>query len=286
MKGQVKNLMPIHNLRPTWRAKPLVVSVLAAILLTASLGVFGGLPQATRAVDRGTAEAAITLAAAHPAFMNVLGGRPGWTAAAYDSGNNAGIWRVQFWAVDGEDLGWADVSILKGRVYAMESNVGATEAQKVAVADRLIAFLAKDPTVRDLIGNPADYESWLDYNGWVNTWYVYINKGGGDSLYIGIANDADDLMNLTNLRIVQIYFPEVQSYPDWEGNQKAKAVSMAFATAEIAALLRSYEGWTADTVRVGNNAWQVTFKTGEKALATATVDLDAGQVLEFTITVL
>lgn len=261
---------------------------LVALILVGSLVT--SIQQSAQAVDRatvrGSADAAIALAAAHPAFVNILGAREGWTAGAFDSGNSHGIWRVQFWAADGEDIGYADVSVTKGRVFSWESTVGVTDAQKDAVRETLVTFVAKDPTVRELVGNPTNYDMWLDYNGWINTWFVYIGAGGAESLYVGVYNNSPDPMDMRKLTMGPIYFPEIPKYKEWEDAQKAQAVSLAFAKPEVAAALRGHDGWQTETERTGDSVWRVTFKSTERVVAVATVDLSTGQVVELTITTL
>ena len=258
--------------------KHFISGLLVSLLLIGSF--VASVQQSTLAISRGSADQVIALAAASPMFKNVLAARPGWTAAAYDSGNSYGIWRVQFWDTEGEDIGWADVSLTKGRLYAWESNVGATDEQKTAVRDTLLDFLAQQADVRELVGDPHDYDTWLDYNGWINTWFVFIGKGGLDSIYVGILNNSDDPLNLAHLTLGSIYFPEVKSYTDWEAGQKSQAVALAFANADIAAALRDHDGWVTDTARAGDTAWTVTFKVSDQVLASATVDIAARTVTD------
>jgi hypothetical protein len=265
-----------------------IKGALVALILVGSL--VASIQQSVRAVERatvrGSADAAIALAAAHPAFVNVLGGRAGWTAGAFDSGNSSGIWRVQFWAADGEEIGYADVSVTKGRVFSWESTIGVTDEQKAEVRDKLMNFIAKDPTVRELVGNPTNYEIWLDYNGWIDMWFVYIGKGGVESLYVGVNNNSPDPLDMRKLTMGPIYFPEIPKYKEWEDAQKAQAVSLAFAKPEVAAALRGHDGWQTETERTGDTTWRVTFKSTERVVAVATVDLGTGQVVELTITTL
>lgn len=261
--------------------KHLISATLVIALLVGSF--VASVQQSTLAISRGSSDQVIALAASSPIFKNVLDARPGWTAAAYDSGNSYGIWRVQFWDTDGEDIGWADVSLTKGRLYAWESNVGATEEQKNVVRDSLLDFLAAQADIRELVGNPRDYDTWLDYNGWINTWFVYIGKGGLDSLYVGIFNNSDDLLNMDHLTLGGIYFPEVESYTDWEAGQKSQAVALAFSNADIAAAVRDHDGWVTDTDRAGDTAWTVTFKVNDQVLASATVDIVAKTVSDINI---
>jgi hypothetical protein len=262
--------------------KYLVSGVLVAAIVIGSL--VASVQQATLATGRGSADQAITLAAESPMFQNVLAAREGWTAAAFDSGNSYGIWRVQFWDADGEDLGYADVRLTNRRIYSWESNVGATESQKQDVREALLNFLAGEPDVQEMVGDVREYDIWIDYNGWINTWFVFINKGGLDSLYVGIQNNSDDPLDMDALTLYGIYFPEMPTYTEWEGAQKSQAVALAFANAEIAAAVREHDGWVTETTRAGDATWIVTFKVGDAVLATATVDLVAREVSDIQIT--
>ncbi|MBI5961137.1 MAG: hypothetical protein HY866_20540, partial [Chloroflexi bacterium] len=90
-----------------------------AVLVVLSLGLTSAL-SLSHAQPGYTPQEAIDLAAAHAAFVDGLAARPGWTAAAYDSKNSYGIWHVQFWDTDGEDLGWADLSLERSKVYSWD----------------------------------------------------------------------------------------------------------------------------------------------------------------------
>ncbi|HEX2619782.1 MAG TPA: hypothetical protein VHL11_06535 [Phototrophicaceae bacterium] len=262
------------------QTKNLTITLMATVLLIMILLV--SVIPLTQAQQQSTGDpaedAAIVLAAGHTAFASGLSAHPGWTAAAYNTKNTYGIWRVQFWDVNGEDLGWADVNPVKARVYSWESHVGVTDAQKIAAEPALRSVVATAPEVLELMENPSQYEMYVDYNSWAKAWGVYI-ANGADSLYVLVQFDDDTA--LTNPKVLGIYF-ELMSYDEWFSSNKDLATATAFDQPEIAAAVRDVAGWQSEVERSGD-LWTVYFKAEDQVLAQATVNLDSGKVVDFKV---
>lgn len=226
-----------------------------------------------------TSQDAIDLAAAHPAFAKGLEARPGWTGAAYNSRNAYGIWHVQFWDADGEELGWADLSLEHGKVYSWEADYGPTEAQAAEAEAVIRAFLSSNAEIAELVGSLDDVPIYVDYESWRQHWAAYIDLGP-DALEVTLRSTTGPPFSLENLQLDQIYFMDMLSYEEWYSTQEARAISLAFQEPEISAALRNYNGWTASSTLDEEGVWHLTFSSGEETLATAEVRVESGQVLQ------
>lgn len=266
----------------------LLVGCFVAMLLLA-----GGPPTQQgpiRAQDGYTSQDAINLAMTHPAFAG-LASQEGWSAAAYDTQNTYGIWRVQFWDANGEDLGWADVSIERGKVYSWESYVGITEAQYEPAEVAIRAALLNDADVMELLNQHLataidvafeDIDVYVDYQVWGQHWSAYLDMWP-HSLYITLVSQTDNPTSLEQLEVEQIYFDGVMAYQEWYDAEKAQATTIAFGQPEIAAALRDFNGWTAAGELGEDGVWYLHFMSGEQQLASASVVVETSQVLEFSV---
>jgi hypothetical protein len=221
---------------------------------------------------------AIALAAAYPAFAKWLSERSGWTADAYYTGNGYGIWRVQFYDAAGEDLGWADVNVEKGRVYSWETHYGALETQRQAAEEVVTDFVVNSPEVLELIEDPGQYPMYVDYDGWSKAWGVYIERGM-DSLYVVVQFEGLTPTSLSNPHLVSVYFPNVLPYEDWYSASQERVIALAFEQPAIAGPLRNYDGWDATAELLDEGAtWEVIFSLGDQELARAVVDTSTESV--------
>lgn len=260
--------------------KLLWTGILAALVMV-SLALSFALPVG-HAQEGYTAQDAIDLAAAHPAFAGGLAARPGWTAAAYDSQNKYGIWHVEFWDASGKALGWADLSLARGKVYSWESRMELMDEQVPPAETAIRAFLSSNTNVLALVGSLGDTNVYVDYDIWNEWWTAYIDLGP-DSLYITIRSTSGVPSSLEDLQLDRINFPNLPSYDEWYKAHEAQAIIIAFQQPEITAALRSITGWKASGALGEDGLWRITFVLDTKTLATATVTLDPQQVLEFEI---
>ncbi|MBC8170929.1 MAG: hypothetical protein H7X77_04640 [Anaerolineae bacterium] len=248
------------------------------VMILIGLLTLTGIVAAQESTGNPTADAAIVLASEHEAFAAGLEAHPGWTADAYDTQNSYGIWRVQFWNAEGEELGWADVNPAKSRVYSWESYVGVTDAQRAEAEPFLREFLSTAPEILELMENPTQYDMYVDFDSSSGYWGTYI-ANGEDSLYVVV--DFEDDTAFTSPRVVRFYF-EVMDYGEWFAANEELAAAKAFEQPEIADALRGIEDWQATAERAGN-MWTVSFKSGEQVLAQATVDLDQNLIVDYTV---
>lgn len=229
-----------------------------------------------------TEQDAIDLAATSELFVAGLEQNPDWSAAAYDTHNAYGIWRVQFWYANGEELGWADVSPERGKVYSWEVYFGATDAQQNAAEPVLRDFIATEPRFVDLLEDPSQYDMYIDYDGYNRYWGVYIDVGA-DSLWTAIqfAGKAPDALD--DPQVLGLYFSGVLSYAEWQESNEATAIATAFQNADVADALASVDKWTTSVELNDDGMWTVYFLDGETVLVTVEVDIAADQVIDFTI---
>lgn len=205
-----------------------------------------------------------------------------WSAAAYDTGNTYGIWRVQFWDGEGEEIAWANIAPERGRLYNYEAVFSSTDAQLQAAEPIVRAYIQSHPDVIALIGDPQAYSdsTYLEYNGWLKAWGVWIDRGD-DTLYLivqfkGIVPDA-----LTDPELIEIGFPNVMSYDEWLIGMHDKATTIAFTDPQIAAVLRPITGWVSEVVYQDEGLWAVTFTDDDTELLTAVVNLETSQMVEW-----
>ena len=240
------------------------------------------LPRGSHAQQSFTAEDAISFVAGSPQFASGLEYSPGWTAVAYNTGNAYGVWRVEFDNASGDDLGWADVSLERGRIYSFDAYFYPTDALRFEAEPILRDFVYAQPDVLELVPNPAEYDYWFDYDGWNNWWYFYIAVGGQNSVTALVRFEGgENELSLNNPRFLQIMFTDLPDYENWHNAGEASATALAFGQAEISARLRDNSGWTSEADPAEGSSgsqWVVGFYMGDTLLAQAGVDIAAGVV--------
>jgi hypothetical protein len=256
------------------------------ILAAIAVGVIAAQPGIT-AQEAFTASDAIAVAAAHEIFADVLANRPGWTAAAFNTRNPYGIWRVQFWDAAGEDIGWADVSPARGEIYNWEGHYDATEMEISLAIDQIRGFLLDQDPIVDLLGEEALAEAnfYAEYDAWGRFWGAYIDLGGVNGVYV-LVRFQGGLRDFEDPQLLGLYFNELPTYDEWYAASESQAVSVAYGETAIADAVRAVEGWTASAQLADPESgavWAVTFYDGGTPLALATVDIVTGQIVDFAV---
>jgi hypothetical protein len=208
---------------------------------------------------------------------------PDWTAAAYDSGNAYGIWRVQFWNAAGEEIGWANINPTKQRIYDYDAPFESTEEQRVAADPIVREYIYNHPDIIELLGDPEAFadDMWVGYNGWVEAWGVWLNRGD-DSLYFIVQFEGKEPDALSSPTLIEIGFPNVMSYDEWQTNMGTEATTVAFAEPDIASVLRDVTGWQSHAERQPDGLWQVTFTQDDTELVKALVNLESRELIEWS----
>lgn len=248
---------------------------IAAVMLI-GFGIIAGVGAQT-----GTEADAISLATKHPAFALMLDSHPGWKASAYDTQTSYNIWRVQFWSESGEELGFADVSLEKEKVYSWQTSAGITDEQREKAAKAIATFIRQDAELSQLIGKvDLDY-LWVDYEGSFNVWVAHVERGA-ESVNLILQFDSADPMAFQNGRVYRIEFPNVLSYSAWIDAKKAEATALAFSKSEVAAALRDKQ-WQSEVERTDDSAiWVVKFMVAGEVAIQATVNVSTGDVIQIS----
>lgn len=230
-----------------------------------------------------TEQDVIELVAAQPPFSYGLETVPGWTAAAYDTQNAYGIWHVQFWDSDGEDVGWANIQPDRNRLYEYEEHFDSTEAQANTADPIVREFVQTHPDIIDLLGDPTAYndKTWIGYNGWAKAWGVWIERGD-NSLYVMVQFDGLTPDSLDNPSILRIEFPRVMTYDEWQAGISSEVTALAFAQPDVAAALRGITGWQSQVEHQDDGLWRVTFMQDETEVVSAVVNRDERVIVEWS----
>lgn len=253
-----------------------------ALVAALAAAFFGGTLYRGAAQPTFTEQDVIDLAAGSPQFAAGLANTPGWTAAAYDTQNAYGIWRVTFWNAGGDEIGWADLNPARGKVYSWDAHFGATDAQRDAAYDVVRAFIINHPDILELLESPDYYDIYVDWDSWNKAWGAYIARPG-NALWMLVKFDGDTPDSFDNPRLLGLWFADVLSYSEWQEASEAKAVAAAFQNADVAAVLAGTPNWTTTVEKQDERIWRVIFLDGDTVLASVTVDLNTGSVTDYTI---
>ncbi|MDX2074809.1 MAG: hypothetical protein SFZ02_00130 [bacterium] len=230
-----------------------------------------------------TDDEVINIVATSPEFVDnlqlVTDVAGGWEAVTFNTKNAYGIWRVYFSTYEGDQIGWADLNPQSGKIYSWDVYIPATDAQKEIATPIIKDFLNTQPQILELLDNPAQYDMYIDYDGWNNHWGVYIGAGEY-ALWVTVEfENGTSPDKLDNPRLTGVFFPDLPDYDQWIEDTKASVVNIAFANADVGAALRG-QTWTTAVERLEGDFWQVEFFVNETLVVTATVDLVAETVTE------
>lgn len=248
-----------------------LLSLSAAALLLAAATPF--------AAQEITEQDAIDLALTAPDCRNATEGYEDWKARAYDSENPWHIWHVEFRNSEGNDLGYADVSVVDERVYHAECYFGPTDEQLETAQPILEAFLSSNDEILALLDDVEEHEMYIDFDGYNNWWGVYI-ANDPNSLYVTVRFAEPYPSSLDDPQLIEIHFSDMPSYDEWFGSTSQQAVVVAFADRQVADVLAKDEGWTTDIEHVQGSVWKVNFMQADRWLGSATVDVNTREVLE------
>jgi hypothetical protein len=254
-----------------------MIRKMMAVMALSILALLLGLRNAPSQAEGNQQQQAIDLVAAHPVFTEYLATQGNWKAAAYFTNNPFDVWRVQFWTEGGEELAWADVNLDRGKVYSWEIEYAFSDQKRKEGEAVVVDFVRGLDEVNDLMG-VTDYEFYIEYRGWNDTWSAYIYKDGLD-LEVRLRFDSPSPMTFENPRLIGIFFPNVMSFTEWYKGQQDQAVSIAFINVEVAAILKDKAGWVSTAERNEDGTWSVVFKQGETQLVSAVVNIDTREVL-------
>ncbi len=225
-----------------------------------------------------TEQAAIELALGVADFNDTTSGRDDWYAKAYDTQNEFGIWRVQFYNSDDEDMGFADVNLEKNVVYVYECYFGASDEQLEAAQPVLEEYIRNNEQMLDLLDDVGEKPMYIDYDGYNDWWGVYI-ENGENSLYVTVRFAEWTPKSLDEPQLLNFSFSNVLSYDDWYGATSQQAVVVAFADSRVGNALAGKEGWTTNVTHVKDSVWEVEFLIDDEVVTSATINLQDESVV-------
>ena len=173
------------------------------------------------------------------------------------------------------------MSPARGRVYAWEASYELGGALQRRAERTLYPFVLRHPDVQALLGRDGPLERWLWYDSWREGWFVHLERGPG-SPEVSVRSYRPGPLQLEDLFVEKIYFPNVLPLEDFRNAQKDRAVALAFAAPEVAAALRGGPGWTSTGTPLADGRWRVVFARDGTEIASAVVDL-AAQTLEVAL---
>lgn len=226
---------------------------------------------------------AITLASSHAAFSNVLTANEGWSAEAFDTQNVYGIWRVQFWDAERNDLGWVDLNPAKDKVYAWDYHTEVSDKERELVSQPILEFLNAQTDITDLVGILEAKDLRISYHNGHRHWRVRIDRKQ-NTVHVVLIPEITAARSLQGLELRHVSFENIPSYEDWRSGNEANLVAIAFQETAIAAVLRGKENWVTQVKPSDNQNWQVSFLEGDTVLALAEVNPFEARVLRFEVT--
>lgn len=228
------------------------------------------------------ADKVINLASEHIAFKQVLAARNGWYARAYDPYTRYGVWRVQFWDAEGNNIAWAMVDPETRQLYSWDYDTGLNDTEFERAKEVLTKLVTSNSNVLDVVGdiNPDELRFGIDESK--NLWWVRFERGS-DMVTVTFRPEVSRARTTDNLVLDRIFFPRTPSFAEWQSGHEASIIAIAFREKAIAKALRGNENWTSQIEALKNNLWAVRFMDGEKELARAEVNLEKGMTVDFSV---
>ncbi len=246
----------------------------AALALTALAG----------AQDDPSRDDVVALVLEIPEIATGLDALTDYRTLAYNSHNAYGIWQVEFRNLEGEQVAWAQVQPSTGKVYAWDAYFAAADEAYDAILPVYQQFVASHPDVRALIRGIDRDEIYPWWDGDAQAWVSWIGDAG-DAIMVAVQFDGGAQDSTENPVLADLWFPNLPSYDEWWVASSSEAVAVAFQEVEIAIALRG-RSWTTEAQLVdGNdtNVWAVDFLADGSIVASATIDVVTGEILDYEI---
>ena len=219
-------------------------------------------------------EKAIALAAAPAEVAGHLANYPDWTADAYPEDEEAGLWGVDFYSEAADEwLGYALVDLPAREIVEKYVPRELTAEEYQAGLEKVEAFVLRDAEVLALLGDPAQWERYTEYNRWDETWETGFYRGLDEWVAVTTL-DGDDVY------LEGIYDPYEFEADQAEQQRRDEAIGLAWEAEGIDRALDGVDNWRTFVSPQGDNVYAVTFATEDAELFYALVDVAAGQVLE------
>ena len=223
-----------------------------------------------------TEQEAIDIASHHPPIRAMLDLAPNWSASAWVEDEEEHIWGVEFWMDQAQTdwMGWAAVDLDSSEVleYEIIALLPPEEEarQRTAVNDLVLV----DAEVLALLGNPAEWDVYTEYNPWEGFWYVYFGKGLEEWAVEVQYEDAD------HITIQRIFDPSAFTADEAQRVARNQAIDLAYEADGLWEALQDYDDWKAYAAQIEGSQWAVSFASGNQELFYALVDIEAWEILE------
>lgn len=222
-------------------------------------------------------ESVIAEVAADPAFAPGLEVTDGWWGQTYPPGNRWGVWRVEFYDSESNELGWAFYHPDQGVLYH-ESYIPSSEEQRLAGAEVIEAFLRQSEEAAAYIGEGFEVW-WIEYDPWNDHWTAYLGVEGEGIAFVITFAEPGNPNSLDDPQVEHIWFTSVVTYEEWRSEMSAQAVAIAFNDPAVGDQVRVFANWTGEADPLQGDEWEVRFLSGGAVVARVVVDMAAGTVL-------
>jgi hypothetical protein len=173
-----------------------------------------------------------------------------------------------------EWLAWAEVDMNSQAVtdyYAPAYLSPEEEARQQAAVE---AVVLADAEMLALLGDPDDWDQYIEYDPWEGLWYVYFEKGLDAWAAEVEYTEAD------NVDILRLFDPYQLTEEEAREAARNQAIEIAYEADGVWDALDGYDDWTAYVTLVEEPRWAVSFVSGDQELFYALVDVEAWEVIE------
>lgn len=219
-------------------------------------------------------EKAIALATAPADVAAHLANYPDWTADAYPEDEEAGLWGVDFYSAAADEwLGYVLVDLPAQEIVEKYVPRELTAEEYQVGLEKVEAFVLQDAEILVLLGDPAQWERYTEYNRWDETWETGFYRGL-DEWVVVTTLDGDDVY------LEGIYDPYEFEEDQAEQQRRDEAIGLAWEAEGIDQALDGVDNWRTFVSPQGDDIYAVSFATEDAELFYALVDVAAEQVLE------
>ena len=252
--------------------RTLLLTLLGALLLSALVG------RTVHAQDDDPqAQLAIALVSASPEFVDFLAEYPDWEAEAEQEDGE--WWYVEFWSEAADEwLGDATVNIETGEISESFVPRPLSAEEYAEWQPRVQQYALSNLEVLAVLGDPAAWDIWVDYDRFNAQWYVEFTHGL-DRYMAVVLVETDDAGKQT-IYLDDFFDANAMDAEEHERANRDAAVALAYEAEGVDEALDGYDDWTAYVEPMEENVYSVEFVAGGQELFHAVVNLAEGTILE------
>lgn len=223
--------------------------------------------------------AVIELVTSQPQFAEQLAAYPNYEVEIYGESDEDELFlEVEFFIDQGDDnvwLGWALVDANSRSVVDFFLPLILSEEEMAEQSPAIVAFAQNDPEVLALIGNPAEWQTYPNYNLYEMVWEVAFVRGL--EIYIVWVFSEPEAEEFP-LSIVNIYREDEMTEQQAENNRRDTAITIAYEYPSLDDVIAVTDDWQAFVQPQSENVYIVEFVSGDTRLACLVVDVAAEAV--------